>query len=291
MNKVNNMNNKEKENKNIFKVLKDKFILAPFKYLAVFVAGVVFASGLVYAWNAIWHGTDWIQSGAVIESKKLAESLQYLYDRKADKPNFPECSGRYNKLEIKNNKFVCTDVTPKGCKLRYKIKTSSGESDWVETEWGAKNGGNWVYGPAARVKGNPATISYKVGIMCDEYSGLELGYRFRGNHGPYSWNSVGNTSYDGKVSSGQNTWNYGKYTTPFSKSCNIKGGDGGCGMVIREISESGLLNCDTMIRYNKDQWKPGGWSPGYESNGYGSSSASTGCSGKGCSIEMAIRCR
>ncbi len=73
------MNNKEKSN--VFKVLKDKFIVAPFKYVTVFVAGVVFASGLVYAWNPVWHGTDWVQSGKVINAKSIGESLQYLYEQ------------------------------------------------------------------------------------------------------------------------------------------------------------------------------------------------------------------
>ncbi len=35
---------------------------------------------LTYAWDAVWHGTDWIYSGQIIESKRIAENFEYLYN-------------------------------------------------------------------------------------------------------------------------------------------------------------------------------------------------------------------
>ncbi len=34
--------------------------------------------GVVKAWNAVWHGTDWIKSGGSISAKKVAENFEYL---------------------------------------------------------------------------------------------------------------------------------------------------------------------------------------------------------------------
>ncbi len=38
-------------------------------------------SAIVYAWGAVWHGTDWAQSGKVITPKEIAENFEYLYTR------------------------------------------------------------------------------------------------------------------------------------------------------------------------------------------------------------------
>ncbi len=152
------MNNKDNNNKkitNLFKVLKDRFILAPFKYVSVFVAGVVFASGLVYAWNAVWHGTDWIKSGAVIESKKLGESLQYLYEKTVKKDNVPDCFGPDKVLQYKQNsrEFICyTKPKPKRCRIGYQLNDPvSGQARWtniVWTPWANFDDGNEALGPS-----------------------------------------------------------------------------------------------------------------------------------------------
>ncbi len=78
---MNNKDNNKKKTYDFFRVLKDKFLLTPLKYASVFVAGIIFASSLVYAWNAIWHGTDWVRPGAIIESQKIGENMQYLYEQ------------------------------------------------------------------------------------------------------------------------------------------------------------------------------------------------------------------
>ncbi len=49
----------------------------------VLVLALILTTGLSFAWNAVWNGTDWIQSGAMIESKKIAENFEYL-KRKSD---------------------------------------------------------------------------------------------------------------------------------------------------------------------------------------------------------------
>ncbi len=281
------MNNNKERRSNVLKVLKDKFLLAPFKYVSVFVAGVVFASGLVYAWNAVWHGTDWIKSGAVIDGKKIAENFEYLYQRTVKKDELQDCFGKYKKLEIKNKNFVCSDYTPKGCKLKYRVKTSTDESGWQETDWGSANNGNWVYGAPAFVKGNPATFAYELAVMCDDFNNMEIAYRFRGNRGPYNPDEK-------SVASGRSIWSYGGYTTQYSKSCHIKGGDGGCGTPMKIVNQSGPLVCDIKARYNGYvTYKPGGWRGPSDRYGtsYGSSSANTNCNGQGCSLEMAIMCR
>ena len=39
---------------------------------------VILTGGLTFAWNAVWHGTSWIQSGRVITPRELAEYIEYL---------------------------------------------------------------------------------------------------------------------------------------------------------------------------------------------------------------------
>lgn len=44
---------------------------------ALFVGG-----GIAYAWSAVWHSpSSWISEGSIIDSQKMGESLQYLYDQ------------------------------------------------------------------------------------------------------------------------------------------------------------------------------------------------------------------
>ncbi len=59
--------------------MREKLLFNSIKYIFGLVAGLVFASGLVYAWNAMWHGTAWIKAGTSIESRQIAENFEYLY--------------------------------------------------------------------------------------------------------------------------------------------------------------------------------------------------------------------
>ena len=73
-----------------------------------FILSVALVGGVVYAWNAIWHGTDWIQAGKVIESEKVAENFEWLYKRINIFPDPAKCN-EGEILKWHNNKFVCTD--------------------------------------------------------------------------------------------------------------------------------------------------------------------------------------
>ena len=43
--------------------------------------GLALAAGLTFAWNAVWHGTDWIKNGTIIDAQKIAENFEYLKQR------------------------------------------------------------------------------------------------------------------------------------------------------------------------------------------------------------------
>ena len=59
---------------NIFKKVK---ILKNLSFSLII--GLTLAAGITFAWNAVWHGTDWVKRGNVIKSKELGETLEYLY--------------------------------------------------------------------------------------------------------------------------------------------------------------------------------------------------------------------
>ncbi len=40
--------------------------------------GLTLAAGFSFAWNAVWHGTRWIQSGKIIGPREIAENFEYL---------------------------------------------------------------------------------------------------------------------------------------------------------------------------------------------------------------------
>ncbi len=44
------------------------------------VIGFSLVAGITFAWNAVWHGTDWIDTGKVIPAKEIAENFEYLYN-------------------------------------------------------------------------------------------------------------------------------------------------------------------------------------------------------------------
>ena len=43
-----------------------------------FFLGLTLAAGVSFAWNAVWHGTDWVQSKKVVTPREIAENLEYL---------------------------------------------------------------------------------------------------------------------------------------------------------------------------------------------------------------------
>ena len=55
--------------------------------------GLMLVASIVFAWNAVWHGTDFIQTGKVIPAKEIAENFEYL------------------KQEISTEEFECSTVT------------------------------------------------------------------------------------------------------------------------------------------------------------------------------------
>ncbi len=283
-------------------MIKKNKILASVIFSLIFMTilvGTSFAFNLG-AWNII---------GRVVSMQDLIDELNFLYNRLPKNCNDGDllkintitnsyecfsCPDNYY-LVSRNGQWTCSKYldfdSGAGCKLKYRIKTSTATSTWAETDWGTANDGNWVYGPPVFVSGNPATISTEIAVMCDEYTSMQYGYRFRGNRGPYWNNTIGSHYADRITDSGTYTWQSAGFTDPFSKSCNIKGGDGGCGIMVWEKSESGPIRCDTQIRYNGYvSYKPGGWGPGYSKTYAWSASANTNCNGPGCSIEMAIKC-
>ncbi len=63
--------------KSHYKIDKDLFYKIK-GFLFGFAFFSVFAFAMVYAWGAVWHGTNWNQSGKVVTVKDIAENLEYL---------------------------------------------------------------------------------------------------------------------------------------------------------------------------------------------------------------------
>ncbi len=173
-----------------------------------------------------------------------------------------------------------------GCKLRYRIKSDVATSSWAETPWGDSANPQWMEGPVATTTGAKNTIAFEVGVMCQPDLSFDLGYRYRGNAGPY-WNTtIGSHYADVIVSSGVDTWGASQFTIPFTKSCNVVGGDGTCGFLIYEMNEVGTVKCDTSLTYVELN----DTTPGYLADKYGASTGQGNCPTEGCGIKMAIRC-
>jgi len=61
------------------KVKITKFINEKFKvYLTATLLAVALVAGGTYAWNAVWHGTNWVEPGKVISAREIAENFEYL---------------------------------------------------------------------------------------------------------------------------------------------------------------------------------------------------------------------
>ncbi len=67
------------------------------------------ASGLVFAWNAIWNGTSWINTGEIIPAKQIAENFEYLYLKSQLLPD-NGCPNVGDVLSWDGSKFVCQDA-------------------------------------------------------------------------------------------------------------------------------------------------------------------------------------
>ena len=114
------------------KLIKKNIIINPLKYTVAFLVGLVFASTAVYAWQAVWHGTDWIQSGQVIRAKEIGENMQYLYEQIED------LKSQITNLQttINNNATTTTSID---CPGRYpgwpdviRCETSTNYSYYIE---------------------------------------------------------------------------------------------------------------------------------------------------------------
>ncbi len=156
--------------------------------------GIIFATGFTFAWNAVWHGTDWIQSGAMIESKKIAENFEYLYSRVGPGGELvpPDCWGADKKLGWKNNAWICESnaVSSKMCRLWYRIGgDSNGWSNWESTPWAnfdsqwysgasTQSPGSWVNPGKAQLKLEcqqaPAPMSIEYAINQDQWDGSTI---------------------------------------------------------------------------------------------------------------------
>ena len=246
---------------------------------------VLIAPVLVWGINTLLEGYRITSSGRDIDAHGVCKNVKSTdgNDYFAPTKTALEWNSFLNNHPNSITLSSCADQ--RGCKLKYRIKTSTATSTWAETDWGSANGGDWVYGPAVYATGDKTTVSYEVALMCDEEHSMTLGYRYRGNQGPY-WNtSIGTHSSDRFATSTTLTWSYGGFTDPYPKSCAIRGGDGGCGMLIYESNESGPLICDASIQFDFVRW-----APGYVADKYGSSQGGNTCPTEGCSLEMGIRC-
>jgi len=62
-----------------------KNLTSQFKSLKGFVVGLMLGlalvAGSVFAWNAVWNGTNWIQTGEPILAREIAENFEYLHQR------------------------------------------------------------------------------------------------------------------------------------------------------------------------------------------------------------------
>ena len=80
------------------------------KWLVSIFVGLLFAGFITFAWNAVWHGTDWVQSGRIITPREIAENFEYLYQR-AGKLPAGGCQNVGEVLQWDGAKFICATVS------------------------------------------------------------------------------------------------------------------------------------------------------------------------------------
>lgn len=111
------------------------------------------------------------------------------------------------------------------------------ETNWVETPFGGSANGDWVWGPYLETN-YLGHAKLKVGIYCED-TNHKMGYKVRGNHGPY-WDN-GMTV----IESIKGQWVDGDWNGTGNYSCAIKGGDGACGAAVKDYISNG---CTTAIQ-------------------------------------------
>ncbi len=168
----------------MFNLLDLKFLQ---KNIVVALTISFFIVGVSFAWNAVWHGTNWTISNKVISPQNLSENFQYLYERVPD-PQLStnnNCSNGdilvYNKNTQKFNCLSCIGSGATGlkfssngaqcaqansmCRIWYRISSTAGWSNWVKTPWFYfNNGSSWVQGPVASSpngSGGPIKVQMK----------------------------------------------------------------------------------------------------------------------------------
>jgi len=158
-----------------------------YRYLASALLALLLPGAISFAWNAVWHGTNWNSNSISTSGKQLAETFEFLYKRMPD-PNLNNnnCYGgeilRYNKnnqsfeclrcvgsntsgVKISSTGAGCAGSYPM-CRVWYRISSTAGWSDWAKTPWAyfASESG-WVEGPIAinsRSSGSPTQVEMKL---------------------------------------------------------------------------------------------------------------------------------
>ncbi len=253
-----------------------KTILSKTSYLALsLVVGIALAAGITFAaWTATWHDpNDWAQSGKTISAQEIAENFEYLYSEKS--PNPPTCVGEDSRLQWDGG-WIC-NIIQRGCKVRYRVKTTTDTSDWIETAISGDNN-TWKSGGWASVHGSvPNSFSLQMGVMCGRGAQLDFSYLFRTNRGAWRGSTV--------RSSGSN-WSDGNWTQPVPGSCAMRGGNAGCGASLYSISSTGSPTCEVQIKYSDNSDDAKAWSSSTSWTEYRNT-----CSGDGCGVRMRVRCR
>ncbi len=131
-----------------------------------FIIGLTLATGITFAWNAVWHGTDWIKPGGVISAQKIGESLEFLFNHSVPQ-NFPECQGADKALQWDGEKIICGTITVVATTTELKSCGSY------------RSGETWVQ---------------KISSGCGGYGGI-LGYSCSGDSGVFRYYQC----MDGKV--------------------------------------------------------------------------------------------
>ncbi len=88
---------------------KQKFLMSKIRFsiISLFI-GVALVAGSAFAWNAVWHGTDWIKNGGVIKAKEIAENFEYLYGKIKKIPEPLNCKDG-DIITWKDGEMICSN--------------------------------------------------------------------------------------------------------------------------------------------------------------------------------------
>ena len=70
--------------------------------------GLLLAGGLTYAGNAIWHGTDWVQTNKIVTPREIADNLEYLNQKIASLEQSTASSTTVNNMHVIDLKHSST---------------------------------------------------------------------------------------------------------------------------------------------------------------------------------------